>query len=317
MGGHIISRVACWCAVVGASLIVGVPASVAEDRSGSVPRDGFQLYYRIIGDRGPYVVVLSGGPGLDVDYMASVTEALAGSYRVVLLEQRGTGRSVPPRLDERTLDWSSYLGDLEALRVGLGEPRLTLLGHSWGMTYGLAYAAAFPEHTRGVVTLGSAPITADYMRLFDDNRSSRLHPSEREQLAYWTEPARRRSDPDRALLEYLRAITPTDFWDRAKGVEHAMRWRLEWCHARIGDVAEQTIWTGLDLRAGLEKITAPVLIVHGYQDVAGEANVLEAARHIARAEVRFLHRAGHYPWLDQPEATWGIVLPFLARLDTK
>jgi proline iminopeptidase len=305
--------VACSCGLVGALVLSGVPVG-AQERSGSVPRDGFQLHYRVVGDRGPYVVALSGGPGLDVDYMASVAERLQGSYRVVLLEQRGTGRSRLPVLDERTLSWQSYLGDLEALRVGLGEDRLTLLGHSWGMTYGLAYAAAYPDRTRGVISLGSAPITADFMQLFDDNRSSRLHPSEREQLAYWSEPERRRADPDRALLEYLRAITPTDFWDRAKGIEHAMRWRLEWCHAGVGDVVERTIWAKLDLRPQLEKITAPVLIVHGYQDVAGEANVLEAARHISRAEVRFLHRAGHYPWLDQPDATWPVVLAFLSGL---
>ena len=35
---------------------------------------------------------------------------------------------------------------------------------------------------------------------------------------------------------------------------------------------------------------------------------------MARVEIRFLHRAGHYTWLDQPEATWGAVLPFLAGL---
>lgn len=310
---HTFRQLALWCALLGTWTLGGSPAG-AQVLSGSVPRDGFQLHYRIVGAGGPYVVVLSGGPGLDVDYMASVGERLKDSYRVVFLEQRGTGRSMLPVLDERTLDWRSYLGDLEALRVGLGEDRLTLLGHSWGMTYGLAYAAAYPDRTRGVISLGSAPITSDFMQLFDDNRSSRLHPSEREQLGYWSDPERRRADPDRALLEYLRAITPTDFWDRAKGIEHAMRWRLEWCHAGVGDVVERTIWATLDLRSELDKITAPVLIVHGYQDVAGEANVLEAARHIKRAEVRFLHRAGHYPWLDQPDATWSVVLPFLSRL---
>ena len=57
-----------------------------------------------------------------------------------------------------------------------------------------------------------------------------------------------------------------------------------------------------------------MLLVHGYQDVAGEANVLAAAERIPRATVRFLHRCGHYPWLDQPEAAWAAVLPFLESL---
>jgi proline iminopeptidase len=206
------------------------------------------------------------------------------------------------------------LEDLEALRVGLGEERLTLVGHSWGMTYGLAYAAAYPNQTRGVVTIGSGTITPDFSQVFDDNRASRLQPSEREIFDYWSAPKRFRAEPDRAFLEILRAVTPADFWDRAKGIEFAMHWRPEWCHGRIADATNRTIIAVLDLRPELGKITAPVLIIQGHQDIAGEANALEAARHIAHAEIRFLHRAGHYTWLDQPDLTWGLVLPFLSRL---
>jgi proline iminopeptidase len=307
-------RIGLQIALLSSIVIAGIQASAAEERSGSITRDGFRLYYRIVGASGPYVILLGGGPGIDVDYLASAAEALKGSYRVVLLEQRGTGRSVLPVLDESKLDLRSYMGDLEALRVALGEERLTLLGHSWGMTYGLAYAAAYPDRTRGVVSIGSGTITADFSRVFDDNRASRLRPSEREIFDYWSAPERLQAEPDRALLEILRAVTPTDFWDRTKGIEFAMRLRLEWCHGRIADVTNRTIIAGLDLRPELDKITAPVLIIQGHQDVAGEANALEAARHMARVEIRFLHRAGHYTWLDQPEATWGAVLPFLAGL---
>jgi len=94
-------------AALGVWLLAGVPAG-AQERSGSVPRDGFRLHYRVVGARGPDVVVLSGGPGLDVDDMASVAERLQGTYRVVFLEQRGTGRSTFPTLDERTLNWQGY-----------------------------------------------------------------------------------------------------------------------------------------------------------------------------------------------------------------
>jgi proline iminopeptidase len=293
---------------------VGAPQEARKVASGSVPRDGFLLHYRIVGDTGPYLVILSGGPGLDVDYLLSITAQLASRYRCVLLEQRGTGRSTLPVVDETTINWPGYLGDLEALRTHLKEARLTLVGHSWGMTYALAYAGTYPDRTRGVVTVGSAPITAAYMSLFDDNRTSRLPPGARAALEYWSEPARKNNDPDRALYEWLRAITPTDFFDPAKGLEHAMRWELTWCHARVGDVAEKTIWSTLDLGPLLDAVTCPVLFVHGYQDVAGEANMLEAKNRIRNATLRFVSRAGHYPWIDQPEETWAAVLPFLAGL---
>lgn len=295
--------------------LAGADPKPGEDSaSESVPRDGFALHYRVVGMRGPHLVILAGGPGLDVDYMESVTDTLAMTHRCVLLQQRGTGRSRLPAVDETTINWDGYLGDLEALRQHLGVAKLTLLGHSWGMTYALAYAGAYPERVRGVVTLGSAPITAEFMQVFGDNRSSRLHPSEQELLAYWSDPERWARDPDRALLEYLRAITPTDFFDRSKGVAHAMRWQLAWCHGRVGEVAEKTIWTEMDLRPRLAAITCPVLMVHGYQDVAGEANMLAAKAAIRHAKLEFVHRAGHYPWIDQPAEAWRLVLPFLASL---
>jgi proline iminopeptidase len=304
---------------VAAALVLGsalaASAEPIPDGSGSIPRDGFTLHYRVVGTRGPHVVVLAGGPGLDVDYMESVTTTgLCEEHRCVLLDQRGTGRSVPPRIDDGTINWDAYLGDLEALRTHLGVEQLTLLGHSWGMTYALAYAGAYPNRVRGVMVLGTAPITADFMQLFGDNRSSRLHPSEREALAFWSDPQRAAQEPDRATWEYLRAITPTDFWDRNKGLAHAMRWRLEWCHGRVGEVAERTIWKDLDLRPRLDAVTAPVLLVHGYQDVAGEANALEAKAHLKNGRVHFVHRSGHYPWLDQPEETWRVVGAFLDGL---
>jgi pimeloyl-ACP methyl ester carboxylesterase len=151
--------------------------------------------------------------------------------------------------------------------------------------------------------------------VFEDNRQSRLPAWARDAVEYWSEPARSNRDPDRALYEWLRAITPADFFDPAKGIEHAMRWDPKWCHARVGDVAARTIWAGLDLRPLLDAITCPVLFVHGYQDVTGEANMLEAKSRIRNARLTFVHRAGHYPWIEQPEDTWGAVMPFLAGLN--
>ena len=121
-----------------------------------------------------------------------------------MLEQRGTGRSKLKTIDEKTINWAGYLGDLEALRTHLKEEKLTLIGHSWGMAYALAYAADYPDKCRAVVTVGSCPISAGYMRVFADNRTSRLHPSERELANYWNDPKRYEKDPDRASFETLR-----------------------------------------------------------------------------------------------------------------
>src|SRR5687768_12162772 len=103
-------------------------AGVAYAADGSFIRDGVQLHYRTVGTGTP-AIILSGGPGIEVDYMVPVGEFLPDSYQQVLYEQRGTGRS-KVRLAPETMTMQHVVDDLEALRVHLKKDRLLLIGHS-------------------------------------------------------------------------------------------------------------------------------------------------------------------------------------------
>jgi proline iminopeptidase len=69
-----------------------------------------------------------------------------------------------------------------------------------------------------------------------------------------------------------------------------------------------------DFRPKLKTITAPVLLLQGRQDLAGEANICEAHSLIKNSTLAFIDKCGHMPWLEQPEQTWKIVDEFLAYL---
>ena len=69
--------------------------ALAQAEEAKISREGFDLWYRTYGSGRP-VLVLSGGPGLDCDYMEPVAQELARKNQAVLVEQRGTGRSRPP-----------------------------------------------------------------------------------------------------------------------------------------------------------------------------------------------------------------------------
>jgi len=45
----------------------------AAATEGKVPRNGFDLYYTIIGRDGPYALILSGGPGLNRSQSFSIS----------------------------------------------------------------------------------------------------------------------------------------------------------------------------------------------------------------------------------------------------
>jgi proline iminopeptidase len=74
-------------------------------------------------------------------------------WRIVLLDQRGAGRSTPAaELAGNTTP--ALVADLEHLRVHLGIDRWLVFGGSWGSTLALAYAEAHPARCLGLVLRG-------------------------------------------------------------------------------------------------------------------------------------------------------------------
>ncbi len=101
---------------------------------------------------GQPVVFLHGGPGAG----ASPEHRRffdPGHYRIVILDQRGAGRSTP--LGELENNTTPHLiADLETLREQLGIERWLVFGGSWGSTLALAYAEAHPERVTGLILRG-------------------------------------------------------------------------------------------------------------------------------------------------------------------
>jgi pimeloyl-ACP methyl ester carboxylesterase len=132
---------------------------------------------------GGVLVVLTGGPGQGgVAFVSRVharMRALLRRYRLVMLDQRGTGAdaltcpalqramgtsdlTVPPpgaveacarKLGERRRFYSTAdtVADLEALRVALGADKLTLNGTSYGTFVAERYAIAHPDRVARLV----------------------------------------------------------------------------------------------------------------------------------------------------------------------
>jgi proline iminopeptidase len=137
--------------------------------------DGHRVHWEQSGNpAGRPVVCLHGGPGsgcspgwrrwFDPD-----------RFRVVLLDQRGCGRSTPSAADDLRANTTHHLvADLERLRAHLGIQRWMLFGGSWGSTLGLAYATAHPERVSAAVLFSVVTtsrrevewVTRDMGRLF-------------------------------------------------------------------------------------------------------------------------------------------------------
>ncbi len=115
--------------------------------------DGQQIYYEESGSvDGIPLVVLHGGPGSG----SSPTYRRycdPEKYRIILLDQRGSGRSAPhATLENNTTQ--HLIEDLENIRQALGIKKWVVLGGSWGTTLGLAYAQAHSDKILGLILRG-------------------------------------------------------------------------------------------------------------------------------------------------------------------
>jgi proline iminopeptidase len=285
-------------------------ADGAYAQDGSFVSGSRRLYFTTIGAGAP-VVVLSGGPGFDVGYMRPVAEAMPGRQSI-MFEQRGTGRSrgTPLTADEMTL--ATAVADLDALRQHLKQPRLTLVGHSWGAMLAMSYAAAHPDRIDRMILIGSGGPTLEFAMWFEDNIRARLRPEDAEAERYWTAAAARGVAADKVALETARALTPAYFFDRAKGLAFAATMAEGELHADVGNLLFPDLMKHYDVRAGLRRLDRPTLIVHGHQDPMGDKNAEDIHALVKSSTIVYLDKCGHFPWVEQPDAFRAALASFMA-----
>ena len=131
--------------------------------TGMLAEAGHAIYWEVCGNpQGQPALFLHGGPGAG----CSATDRCwfdPAIFRIVLFDQRGSGRSRPlasdPTADLSTNTTPLIIQDMEKLREYLRIESWTLLGLSWGTTLALCYAQAHPKRVDGLV-LGSVTTTS-------------------------------------------------------------------------------------------------------------------------------------------------------------
>ena len=96
-------------------------------------------------------------------------------YRIILMDQRGCGKSTP-HSELRENDTWSLVADIEAVRAHLQVDQWVLFGGSWGSTLALSYAVTHTERVLGLILRGIFLLTEAEIRWFYQDGASRLFP---------------------------------------------------------------------------------------------------------------------------------------------
>lgn len=136
---------------------------------------GHELYFEESGNvHGRPALIVHGGPGGGSNPTMRRYHDPA-RYRIILMDQRGCGRSSPHASLEHNTTWH-LVDDMERLRQHLSLERWQLMGGSWGSTLSLAYAQAHPERVAELILRGIFLIRRTELHWFYQEGASWLFP---------------------------------------------------------------------------------------------------------------------------------------------
>lgn len=243
--------------------------------------EGARIHVEEMGE-GPPLVLIAGLASDGLSW-APVVETLAARHRLILIDNRGAGRTTAPL---ESLSVARMAGDVIAVLDRLGIARAALLGHSMGGLIGIEVALLAPDRISRLIVAASAPVERPR-----NLATLRAIAAVRESGA-----------PDELWLPlfFPWLFAPAFFTD--EGVV-----------AQAVAMARQHPWpqSAAAFRAQLEAVAAhslpdparlalPVTAIAGAEDLLYPPGIVAAA--LPQAQLRVLDAAGHSLHWDQPQA---------------
>jgi len=288
--------------------------------------DGHHVYWECCGNpQGKPALYLHGGPGSGAT-PGSRRYFDPDTYRIVILDQRGCGRSRPlasePETDLGLQTTQHLIADIEQLRELLGIKSWVVLGISWGATLAQAYAHLHPNRVDalvlGLVTTTSKQevdwITIDCGRIFPQQweRFMEAIPAPLRHLPPVDAYAEMLANPDPAMQEH--AAREWCLWEDAHvslapGFQPSERYNDPVFRLRFARLVthywRNHAFLGEDylLRNAARLNGIPGIMIHGRYDVSGPLAIpWQLAKSWKTAELQILEDAGHGHGIGFPEA---------------
>lgn len=277
-----------------------------------VQLEGAELYVEDVGPiDAPALLVVHGGPGASSYVLRESMGEWLEDYRVLYLDQRGGGRSpeLPPEPALFTVD--ALVEDFEDLRLHFGLERFSLLSHGFGAIPALEYARRYSQNVQGAL-LVSPWICMPKL-------AQRLFRASMHLQGVGEVPAP--EDPGQALAEAFAQAEAKKVFDALMFPSEHVRMELEWMSEGEligGNAAEMFVYNGLwklDYTPFLIDFPGIPQVVVGRQDGTSYPEQAETLADLVGGGLHDIEGAGHYPWLDQPQAFATLLYDWLDALE--
>jgi proline-specific peptidase len=256
--------------------------------------------------------VLHGGPGLDHTMFGSYLDPLGDICRLLLVDERATGRSEPSAPETWTLERQA--ADVEALAATLGLDRYAVLGHSYGAFLALQHAVDFPGRPATTIVSSGIP-DARFLEHVERELEAFEPVSLREQVqSSWAREAQARTQQDVAAL--LADQLPFHYADPFDPRIDDVRAALD--DAVYGPDVLRAAATGdygaIAVEDRLGEVRHPVLVLAGrYDRTCSLAAAQAIAGGLPDAELVIFEHSAHMTFVEENEAYLTAVRDFLVR----
>ena len=288
-----------------------VPAAAHEEDGTTFTAPGATIYYEMFGSGSstpPFVA--NGGPGFDHQYLhvSDAWDTLAQTRRIIMWDQRGTGRSGPLKPGQ-SCTLADQINDLDALRAHLGFDKIDLMGHSWGGFLVMAYAARLPEHiVHLIISDSAAPRWSDTLFLFKD-----VYPdvtAHEDSYAFVSNLNEKDSSAAReASTELYESML---FYSAEHRDEFAAKMANDKEYYEINRAVNHDV-ARFDLNPEIKKFRFPTLVMCGRFDM-NVAPVIAYKIHQAIPGSKFVvfEKSGHMPFFEEPAKFVQVLTDFLS-----
>lgn len=271
--------------------------------------NGTQLYMKTIG-RGEPIVVIHGGPALNHTYFLPHLNNLAKRNKVVLYDQRASGKSKLPSPDSTSLAF--FAEDIEAIRKHLKQEKINLFAHSWGAIPAIRYCLKFPDRVKALVICNGVPLSHDFdeeMRQRQIAKMSGLDSTDRSIIIGSPDFKAGKSIAYRQLLmlSFRNSFYKDSNYDE-------LNLEIPENYKTASGVLYQGLGKDLaqyDYYNDVSQLQFPVLIMHGEHDAIPLAADEKTLSSLPNATLEVFKKSGHFIFIEENKKFSSMVNKFL------
>lgn len=279
--------------LMGSLLTAGAQDSTRQEQ---VKVNGTELFVKITG-RGDTILVIHGGPGLNMLYLYPHLQELAKSHTLIFYDQRSSGMS---QLSVKAnMNLNTFAEDIEGLRKYYHIQKLNLLAHSWGCLVAATYMLNYPEQVRSVVFSNPVPFSKAYAEQSNKEAASRTTTADSlKRIEIFNSDPFKKGEvqpvEDLMLLSFK-----VLFCDTTKLAQLDPSLPSTYLVASLSMYGFAQDMANYDFFPKMKDIATPALILHGNCDISPlEADTRLQGRFTNARLVIFEH-SGHFPFIEE------------------